>query len=279
MKCQLDRVTHTLTFVFLMLAISAFGCKPQVVPQSMDVAYPARNLDNYKLNDEWNLVWSDEFDGDELDLNNWTRQVMLDPFNGEWQQYLDRQENSYVEGGYLVIKAVHSGKTHGDNQYTSGRLHTGGKQEWKYGRIAARIQLPYGKGTWPAFWMLGANISEIGGDVPWPKCGEIDILELYGSRDPSVVEANIHYDDGGHKMLGAKPFKLDRGKFADQFHVFEIEWNQEKIIWYVDGQQYCQADISDEKLSEFHHKFYILLNIAIGGEWAGHPDSTTPFPH
>ena len=112
--------------------------------------------------------------------------------------------------------------------------------------------------------MLGANIDEIGGDVRWPRCGEIDILEMYGTRDDGVVEANIHYEDDGHKMLGAKAFKLDNGKFADRFHVFE--------------RPYCEADISAESMSEFHHKFYVLLNIAVGGEWAGRPDETTPFP-
>ena len=240
--------------------------------------YPATNPDEYELKGDWKLVWADEFDGDELNLKNWTRQVLPEPYNDEWQQYFDRKENAYVEDGHLVIKAIHTGDTHGKAQYTSGRLHTGGKQEWKYGRIAARIQLPHGKGMWPAFWMLGADIDEIGGDVPWPKCGEIDILELYGTRDDGVVEANIHYDEDGHKMMGAKSFKLEQGIFADQFHVFELEWNEEKIRWYVDGSAYCEADISGENLSEFHDKFYILLNIAVGGEHAGRPDETTPFP-
>lgn len=242
------------------------------------ISYPASNPDDYEASVDWNLVWSDEFDGRELDLDNWTRQVLPEPFNGEWQQYFDREENAYVNDGYLILKGIHTSKTHGDNQYTSGRLHTGGKQEWTYGRVAARIQLPYGKGIWPAFWMLGANITEIGGDVPWPACGEIDILELYGTRDAGAVEANLHYEDGGHKMSGAKPFKLGNGIFADQFHVFEMEWDAKQITWYVDGVVYSEVDITSEAMSEFHKPFYLLLNIAIGGEWAGRPDETTPFP-
>lgn len=248
------------------------------VQDFIGVSPTGANPNGANQEDNWKLVWSDEFDGEELNLENWTRQVMLNPFNGEWQQYVDHKENSYVKDGCLIIEAIHTGEEHGDNQYTSGRLHTGGQQEWTYGRIAARIQLPKGKGIWPAFWMLGANIKEIGGDVPWPKCGEIDILELYGSRDDGVVEANLHYDDGGHKMLGAKAFKLEKGIFADQFHVFEIQWNEEKIVWSVDGVNYCEADVSGEEMSEFHHKFYILLNLAVGGEVAGRPDGTTPFP-
>ena len=242
------------------------------------IKYPATNKDNYKVGDDWNLVWSDEFDGDKLNLKNWTRQILPDPYNDEWQQYFDHKENSYVKDGFLVIKAIHTSDKHGDNQYTSGRLHTGKKHVWKYGKIAARIQLPHGKGIWPAFWTLGEDINEIGGKTPWPKCGEIDILEMYGSRDDAVVEANIHYDDGGHKMMGAKSFKLDKGIFAEKFHVFEIEWDEKKITWLVDGKPYHSTDITDTARNEFHGKQYILLNIAVGGKWAGRPDDTTPFP-
>ncbi|MEM7454171.1 MAG: glycoside hydrolase family 16 protein [Planctomycetota bacterium] len=243
-----------------------------------DISYPATNPDTYEVSDGWNLVWSDEFEGDDLNSGNWTRQILPEPFNDEWQQYFDHEENSYVEDGYLVLKAIHHSETHGKDQYTSARLHTGGKQAWKYGKIAARIQLPYGQGIWPAFWMLGADIDEIGGNTPWPFCGEIDILELYGSRNDALVEANIHYDDDGHKMMGAEGYELEEGIFAEKFHVFEIEWNEESITWLVDGKEYFTTDISQESRNEFHGDFYILLNIAVGGEWAGRPDETTPFP-
>ena len=244
-----------------------------------EISYPAKNADNYKVDSgKWKLVWSDEFDEKELNLKKWTRQILPDPYNDEWQQYFDRKENAYVKDGFLVLKAIHTSKRHGEDQYTSARLHTGHKGDWKYGKIAARIQLPYGKGIWPAFWMLGSNINEIGGDTPWPKSGEIDILELYGSRDDGLVEANIHYDDNGHKMMGAKAFKLPKGKFAQNFHVFEIEWDKEKIVWLVDGKKYCDVDISAQKYDEFREKFYILLNIAVGGKHAGRPDDSTPFP-
>ena len=126
--------------------------------------------------------------------------------------------------------------------------------------------------------MLGKDIDEIGGKTPWPRCGEIDILELYGSRDDAVVEANLHYYDDGHKMMGAKPFKLTEGIFAEKFHVFELEWNEKKMIWSVDGKAYCEADITAPELKEFHDKFYILLNVAVGGRAAGRPDESTPFP-
>ena len=245
-------------------------------PKKID--YPAKNPDTYKVSSDWRLVWEDEFKGSELNLKNWTRQILPKPYNEEWQQYFDHKENSFVKDGYLVLKAIHHSKKHADKQYTSARLHTGRKHSWKYGKIAARIQLPYGKGIWPAFWMLGSDIDEIGGKTPWPRCGEIDILELYGSRDDAVVEANIHYHDDGHKMMGAESFKLAEGIFADNFHVFEIEWDKEKIVWLVDGKKYHQTEISSKSRAEFQDDFYILLNIAVGGEHAGRPDETTPFP-
>ena len=242
------------------------------------VVYPAKNEDIFKVDSKWKLVWADEFEGDELNLENWTRQVLPDPYNEEWQKYVDQAENSFVKDGHLVIKAIHISDKHGDKQYTSGRLHTGGKHSWKYGKIAARIQLPYGKGIWPAFWTLGDDIIEIGGKTPWPQCGEIDILELYGTRDDAVVEGNLHYDDDGHKMSGAKSYKLDQGIFADNFHVFEVEWNNEEITWLVDGESYHSVDVTDDVMNEFHAQQYILLNIAVGGTHAGRPDETTPFP-
>ncbi len=231
--------------------------------------------------DEWKLVWEDNFDGDTLNLDNWNRQVVkAGRFNDEWQRYTDSEENSFVEDGNLVIKAMHMSDRHGMNEYTSARLNTAQKQSWKYGKISARIKLPYGAGMWPAFWMLGKNIDENGGDTPWPKSGEIDILELYGSKDNANIEANFHYADenGNHAMLGQQHFKLDSGTFADDFHIFDLEWNAQKISWSVNGIPYAEADIQDEIYSEFHEEFFLLLNIAVGGEWAGRPDETTIFP-
>ena len=128
--------------------------------------------------------------------------------------------------------------------------------------------------------MLGDNIDENGGDTPWPQCGEIDILELYGSKDDAVVEANLHYanDSGSHAQMGAKSFKLKEGKFSDDFNIFELEWDEKKIAWFVDGKQYASIKISENQFSEFHEEFFILLNIAVGGTWAGRPDDTTKFP-
>jgi beta-glucanase (GH16 family) len=235
----------------------------------------------YKPGEEWELTWSDEFDTETINEDNWTAQVLkAGNFNDEWQRYTNSDENVYIEKNCLVIKAIHKSDVHGMDQYTSARMHTGNKQSFKYGKIAANIKLPQGKGIWPAFWMLGANINEIGGDTPWPQSGEIDILELYGSNDDSVIEANIHYADSTnmHAQMGAVPFKLKKGKFADDFHVFELEWDSEKMTWFVDGKPFASASITAEELSEFHREFYILLNLAVGGTYAGRPDETTKFP-
>jgi beta-glucanase (GH16 family) len=247
------------------------------------IPYPASNLseDSYDPGSDWKLVWADEFSGKRIDPENWTFQVLpAGHFNEEWQRYTDSPGNAYIDQGCLVIKAIHESEAHGENQYTSARLHTGNKRSFKYGKIAARIQLPHGKGMWPAFWMLGANCTEVGGDTAWPFCGEIDILELYGSKDDGVVEANIHYagEDNAHAMLEAPRFKLEAAKFAHNFHVFELIWDAEHIEWRVDGAPYASVPITSPSRSEFHQEFYLLLNIAVGGTWAGRPDESTQFP-
>ena len=247
------------------------------------VQYPAANLadDNYDPGENWQLAWSEEFKGNALDAAKWQRMVVpAGRFNDEWQRYTDSRDNAWVENDCLVIKAIHDGNTHGKDQYTSARLHTLPEDGWRYGKIAARIQLPYGEGIWPAFWMLGSNIDENGGDTPWPQSGEIDILELYGSKDDGAIEANMHYADesGAHANMGAVRFKLDNGKFADGFHVFELEWDAESLRWFVDGQRFAATSIDGPEFSEFHKKFFVLLNIAVGGRHSGRPDDSTTFP-
>ncbi|MEM9079377.1 MAG: glycoside hydrolase family 16 protein [Verrucomicrobiota bacterium] len=244
----------------------------------MPIIYPAKNPDTYQPGSNWSLVWSDEFQGQTLNPDNWTRQILPKPYNDEWQQYFDHEENAYLEDGYLVLKAIHHSNTHSPQQYTSARLHTGGKQSWQYGKIAARIQLPHGQGIWPAFWMLGANCDEIGGSTRWPECGEIDIFELYGSRDDGAIEVNFHYEDNGHQTMGAQNYKLPRGMFAEHFHIFELEWNHQHLIWRLDGKTIHTANITADTMQELHQPYYLLLNIAVGGEWAGRPDNTTSFP-
>ncbi len=268
------------------ILVSTSSCKKKEKTNNLDnkkietTTSSNNNIDETK-DIHWKLKWADEFEKETIDSNNWTLQVVkAGTFNEEWQHYTNSNKNAYIENNNLVIKAIHESDKHGLNQYTSARLHTANKQSWKYGKIAARIKLPQGKGIWPAFWMLGANIDENGGDTPWPECGEIDILELYGSKDDGLIESNAHYTDssGSHAMMGATPFKLNKGKFADEYHVFELEWDENQLTWFVDGKKYAKMDISPDELSEFHKEFFILLNIAVGGTYAGRPNDTTIFP-
>ena len=273
-------------FVICCLLLLA-SCKDKKKEASIDESNQEEQMsptsleDNYQPGSEWNLAWADEFESGTIDPNNWSFQVEeAGRFNDEWQRYTNSSDNAYIENNQLVIKAIHESNEHGMDQYSSARLNTANKQSWKYGKIAARIKLPYGEGIWPAFWMLGANIDENGGDTPWPKCGEIDILELYGSKDDGAIEVNLHYanDKGKHASMGAIPYKLATGRFADDFHVFELEWDNEKISWLVDGVQFASFPIDSEELSEFHKEHFLLLNIAVGGKWSGRPDDTTTFP-
>ncbi len=275
-----------MTRFLLLLSVACLlaACAPHMARQEeRSPQYPAMNLsdDSYDPGPGWALVWSDEFDSETLDLSKWRHQVVeAGRFNDEWQRYTDSRDNAYIDNGCLVSKAIHATDRHEPDQYTSARLHTIPDAGWTYGRIAARIQLPYGRGIWPAFWMLGANIDENGGDTPWPQSGEIDILEMYGSRDDGVVEANIHYANQAdqHASMGAVATRLPEGRFADNFHVFELEWDANSLEWFVDGKRFASASISASEFSEFHKEFFILLNIAVGGRAAGPPNDSTQFP-
>lgn len=229
----------------------------------------------------WKLVWSDEFEAESINKNDWNfQEVEAGRFNDEWQRYTNSLKNGYIEDNCLVINAIHESDKHGKNQYTSARLNTAGKHSWTYGKFSARIKLPEGNGIWPAFWMLGDNIDENGGDTPWPQCGEIDILELYGSKDDAAIEVNAHYADNSnsHAFMGAETYTLEKGIFSDDFHVFELEWTEKHLTWFVDGNKIGSMAIDKPYLSEFHSPFFILLNVAVGGTFAGRPDHTSTFP-
>ena len=265
----------------LLISATLFSCGNNNATTDNQEKTTEVSQDTYQAGENWELAWSDEFDGEAIDTNIWNYQVeKAGRFNEEWQRYTNSNENAYVENNCLVIKAIHESEVHESDQYTSARMNTANKYSFKYGKIAARIRLPEGQGIWPAFWLLGANIDENGGDTPWPQTGEIDIIEMYGSKDDGIVEGNVHYADASdsHAMMGAVSYKLKEGKFSDDFHVFEFEWNTEKMIWLVDGEEFASMPISEEEFAEFHKEFFVLLNIAVGGTYAGYPDKTTQFP-
>lgn len=220
------------------------------------------------------LVWSDEFSGTALDLNAWTFELGASGWgNNELQYY--RPENTLFFDGNLIIEARK--ETFGGAAYTSSRLITKGKKEFKFGRIDIRAALPEGQGIWPALWMLGSNIST----VNWPVCGEIDIMELIGNQ-PNRVHGTVHYSSNNnqHQYVGNSTALAGTARFSDEFHVFSLVWEQDKIVWLLDDVQFYQitaADISPSPYP-FNQDFFFIFNIAVGGNWPGNPDGTTNFP-
>ena len=219
---------------------------------------------------QYALVWSDEFDNNELNLNKWTYDLGQGDWgwgNNELQFYTNNSANINVDSGYLHIIAK-SQQFAGAN-YTSARIKTKDLYEFTYGKVEARIKIPYGQGFWPAFWMLGANID----DVSWPYCGEIDIMEHVNNEN--VIHGTHHYDNNGHNYIG-NSVVCD----ASEFQVYSIEWTPYSIKWYLNGSIYFQNSIDPSSVSkeEFHSPFFLLLNLAVGGLWPGNPDSSTNFP-
>ncbi len=225
----------------------------------------------------YNLVWNDEFEGSSIDLNKWVHEVNGNPDNNELQYYSPRVENSYVNNGslYIVARREQFTGTDGTRDYTSARMTTQNTQTFQYGKVTARMKLPFGQGLWPAFWMLGSNINQ----VSWPECGEIDIMEMIGGgngRD-NVTHATLHWDNNGYQSL-TQSFALGDGIFNNDFHEFTINWDSEKIEWLLDDQIFFTLPITDASMSEFHQPFFIIFNVAVGGNWPGAPNPQTVFP-
>ena len=237
-----------------------------------------------RVEKSWNLVWSDEFNGADGSLPDPAKWVMETGGKGwgnqELETYTTRPANAQVKGGNLVITAQQETYKGADNvtrEYTSARMKTRGLFEQAYGRVEARIKIPFGQGIWPAFWMLGDDIGTVG----WPACGEIDIMENIG-KEPSTVHGTIHGPgySGAHGI--GSPSSLPNGqKFSDDYHLYAIEWEPEQIRFYVDKNLYATrtpADLPQGTKWVYDHKFFIILNVAVGGGWPGNPDKTTVFP-
>jgi beta-glucanase (GH16 family) len=226
---------------------------------------------------DWKLVWSDEFNGPARsapDSNKWTYDLGASGWgNRELENYTNSRDNSYMDGsGNLVIEAIKTA-----SGYTSARLKTQGLYAFTYGKVEARLKIPYGQGIWPAFWMLGDNSKARG----WPAEGEIDVMENIG-KEPSTVHGTVHGPgySGGNGI--GKPYALPPGtRFADDFHVYAVEWNPGSIEFFVDGNSYhklLSTGIPAGTTWAYDHPFYFIMNVAVGGGWPGNPDDTTTFP-
>ena len=254
-----------------------------------DLQYATSDIGSMDVGDAslpgWKLLFSDEFNqanGALPDPARWTAEIGGGGWgNQEHEYYTSAAVNSHEESGSLVITATKDNAAnykcwYGTCQYTSARLVSKGKFSVAYGRIEARIQIPFGQGLWPAFWMLGDNIGQAG----WPTCGEIDIMENIG-REPSRVHGSLHGPgySGGQALTAA--FDLSNGaRVADGYHVFSIEWEPGAMRFYVDDNLYetrTPANTGNNKWV-FDHPFFIILNVAVGGGWPGNPDNTTTFP-
>ena len=227
------------------------------------------------------LVWSDEFKGESLDYSKW--EIEVNAFgggNGELQLYTDRRENVRVENGNLVIEARKDNAAimGTSREFSSGRVRTKHRGDWKYGRIEIRAKLPSGQGVWPAIWMLPTD-DVYGG---WARSGEIDIMEMRGQK-PNVVLGTLHY--GGawpNNSHSGDEFTLESESFADDFHTFAVDWKEGQIDWLIDGKKYqtqTKWNTTDGEFpAPFDQRFHLLLNVAVGGGFLGPPDDSTTFP-
>jgi beta-glucanase (GH16 family) len=231
----------------------------------------------------WQLTWSDEFNapnGSPPDPAKWNIVTEGKGFgNNELETYTDRPANIQQQNGNLVITAQKENLTGPDGvprNYTSARINTQNHFTQKYGRFEARIQLPTGKGIWPAFWLLGDDLDT----THWPDCGEIDILETIGA--PDTMYSTIHGPGySGSKGLSTK-FALPAGQQVDNaFHLYAVEWSPDDIKFFFDNHLIVErtpADLPSNTKWVYDHPFYLLLNLAVGGLWPGNPDDSTVFP-
>ncbi len=219
------------------------------------------------------LLWADEFTGTSLNSNYWKHELGAGGWgNNELQFY--RQENTQVYNGYLIITAKK--ETYQGSNYTSSRIITSGLEEFKYGRVDIRAALPKGQGIWPALWMLGANYKT----VAWPGCGEIDIMEMIGgSGRENTVFGTAHWLDANNTHAQfSKSVTLSSGAYSDEFHVYSVIWTSTSVKWLVDNVQYHSVDTTPSALSEFQNNFFLLFNVAVGGDLPGAPNSSSIFP-
>ena len=231
----------------------------------------------------WVLAWHDEFNGLPGSAPDSTKWVLENGGNGwgnnELETYTSRRQNIRQDGENLVIEAIREnyiGPDAVERSYTSARIKSQGRFSQKYGRFEARIKVPSGKGLWPAFWLLGDDIYANG----WPACGEIDIMEV-GSFKPFRIYSSLHGPGYSGKNAVTSIFTFPTGRAVEGFHNFAAEWAPQVVRFYIDGELYAtrtSADLPSGKLWVFDHPFFIVLNLAVGGNLPGNPDESTVFP-
>ena len=253
--------------IYSLLLITLFGCETDNV-QKLD----QRN---------WQLVWSDDFNGAagvSPDATKWKFDIGVGPNNDGWgnaelQYYTDRTANVSMDGkGNLAITAKR--ESYAGSAFTSARIKTMGLFEQAYGRFEARIKSPWGPGIWPAFWMLGNDVAT----NPWPQCGEIDIMEIRGQK-PDIMNGTLHGPGYSGGTSITKSFALENNRFDVDYHLFAVEWGEGYVDFFVDStlyQRLTPGTVTGEWV--FDHPFFLILNVAVGGNYLGFPTNQTPFP-
>lgn len=229
----------------------------------------------------WSLVWSDEFNGTALDTSVWTHDIGAGGWGNNESQYYQPQ-NAVVKDGLLTITAKR--ESVGGAAYTSSRIQTSRKKTFAYGRFEMRAKLPSGQGMWPAFWMLGTSCNAFGlygGSLSWPRCGEIDVMEMVGGlADGSgdfTTHGTLHYlNAAGVNPMSGSRYRSPTRLSAD-FHTYTVDWTPQGFTWYIDGVAFGSKAMASD-MTAFQQPFFILLNLAVGGNWGGWPDATTTFP-
>ena len=254
------------------LMVSALaGCKDK--EEKENVVVP--DIEGYEL------LWHDEFSEDKLDMTIWD----YDPHEPGWtneelQEYTTSEKNVFTRDGKLVLKAIKTEDANGKPYYTSGKVKTQNKKDFMYGKIVASAKVPKGYGLWPAIWMMPTDEQHYG---QWPKCGEIDIMEVLGN-DPTTAYGTLHYGEPHADQQAI--YKLEEGSFADDFHEFSVEWDPGEFRYYIDGELYLtindwftavQGEDDKPYPAPFDQTFFVQLNLAVGGTWPGNPTPTTNF--
>lgn len=260
------RVTKLFLVLFLIFAFnSAFadgvGLESNIVDSTPDA-------------DGWTLIWHDEFDAPTLNQKYWKYDVDGNGGgNNELQYYTDSEKNSFIENGSLVIRALDDG--YNGRAYTSAKVRSKYLAQWKYGKFEVRAKLPAGRGMWPAIWMM--PVDDVYGT--WPLSGEIDIMEFIG-QNPNEILGTLHYGDYWPNNKHSSTYYTSETPLNEDYHVFAIEWEPNKIQWFIDGKLYATKTPEDLGGSKWvwDQSYYLILNLAVGGNFPGDPDETTQFP-
>ena len=259
------RIISSILALSMLLPLAACGKKATQTP----------SIEGY------NLLWSDEFDGDKLDETKWNREKREPGWSdNELQEYTESDENIFVKDGKLVLKAIKTEKN-GKAYYTSGKVNGWNKSQFQYGKVVVSAKVPEGQGLWPAIWMMPNQESYYG---QWPKCGEIDIMESLGN-DTTISYSTIHYGEPHAEQQGTITKEGDE-RFSAKFHEYSVEWEPGEMRFYTDGELVLTCNdwfTAEEGMDDkpypapFNQPFQIQMNLAVGGNWPGNPDSTTDF--